>query len=372
MTQPAATTEKKAAAQQPLVPPEERFWQRYSPHHEAPLSGAGSLTLHALLLGALAFLAFRFTSDHDEHKPVKIELAEIDGAEGDLDGLGLGKSLFKEEKRRPREAGAEGVGSPTNAGKPNAPLPDKNVVALPDVKRPELKLPPGGEQPDTGTGQESFTELEKTIRGVEHSIAMAMNPPEKPGGGQPGGKDNVDQKGGSGGPLGKGGTGLKGNNPGGGRDPRGKLLTSQQKRQGRWRLIMSDDGPSHLAQLKALKVTLVVPTRSKDVFRLLDLSRPNPTFENTTVLAGQRDKVWWRSDEPRQLPALAAALRIETPPAVWIFLPKGLEARMAELEQAYQGRSEDEIEMTLWEVPLRDGHYAQEPSIMRQVLRGRR
>jgi len=30
------------------LPPEERFWQHYSPHHEAPLAGVGSFTLHGL------------------------------------------------------------------------------------------------------------------------------------------------------------------------------------------------------------------------------------------------------------------------------------------------------------------------------------
>ena len=27
------------ATKKPLVPPDEKFWVRYSPHHEAPLSG---------------------------------------------------------------------------------------------------------------------------------------------------------------------------------------------------------------------------------------------------------------------------------------------------------------------------------------------
>ena len=37
----------------PPQPPEERFWQRYSPHHELPLSGAGSFALHLVVLGVL-------------------------------------------------------------------------------------------------------------------------------------------------------------------------------------------------------------------------------------------------------------------------------------------------------------------------------
>src|SRR5690349_3799745 len=41
-----------------LVPPEEKFWQRYSPHREMPVSLAGSLLLHGLVLGVLLLLAW--------------------------------------------------------------------------------------------------------------------------------------------------------------------------------------------------------------------------------------------------------------------------------------------------------------------------
>src|SRR5438093_278210 len=36
-----------------LVPPDERFWQRYSPNHEFPLSSASSAMIHLFVLGFL-------------------------------------------------------------------------------------------------------------------------------------------------------------------------------------------------------------------------------------------------------------------------------------------------------------------------------
>ena len=42
---------------QPLVPPDERFWQRYSRHGELPLSGATSLAVHLLVFGLLVAVA---------------------------------------------------------------------------------------------------------------------------------------------------------------------------------------------------------------------------------------------------------------------------------------------------------------------------
>jgi hypothetical protein len=371
MTQPPATTEKKVAtAPQPLVPPEERFWQRYSPHHEFPLSGALSITLHAVALGVLAYLAFRFTSEREEDKPVRIEVAEIDGAEGNLDGLGLGTSLFKPEKNRPAEVGANSGGSVNTAGKPDAP-PDKSF----DFKTPKgtkLELPKEGDDPDPGKEGKDFTDLDKTVQGIEHSIAMAANPQEKPGGSTRSGKDEVNEKGSPGGPLGKGGKGIKGNNPGAGSSPSGKVLSTLQKRQMRWKILASEDGKTHLAKLRALKVTLVVPTRAEGIFKVMDLARPSPTFETTRLLANQGGKVWWTNAIPQHVAGLATVLGIERPRAFVIFLPKALEERMLELERDYSsGRSEDEIELTTWDVPFRDGHYAREPIIVDQKLRGR-
>src|ERR1043166_8396917 len=40
----------KNATSLPLIPPEEQFWKRYSPHHEAPLSGVTSTILHLLAI----------------------------------------------------------------------------------------------------------------------------------------------------------------------------------------------------------------------------------------------------------------------------------------------------------------------------------
>src|SRR5262245_10723392 len=42
----------------PLAPPEERFWRRYSPHHEFPLSSAVSIALHILALVLLGLLGW--------------------------------------------------------------------------------------------------------------------------------------------------------------------------------------------------------------------------------------------------------------------------------------------------------------------------
>ena len=38
----------------PLIPPDEEFWEKYSPHYEFPLSTVGSIALH--IAGLVLFL----------------------------------------------------------------------------------------------------------------------------------------------------------------------------------------------------------------------------------------------------------------------------------------------------------------------------
>ena len=54
-----STKEKEPAL---LVPPEERFWKRYSPNHEFPLSSASSALMHLCALGILALGAHSFAN----------------------------------------------------------------------------------------------------------------------------------------------------------------------------------------------------------------------------------------------------------------------------------------------------------------------
>src|SRR5262245_52595677 len=56
MAETSTKTGKKPATSKSLTPPEERFWQRYSPHYEFPISSVSSLAIH-VLIGLTLFLA---------------------------------------------------------------------------------------------------------------------------------------------------------------------------------------------------------------------------------------------------------------------------------------------------------------------------
>src|SRR5689334_1487060 len=73
------STKTTPAGKPLLVPPEEQFWKRYSPHHEFPLSSATSVALHIIAIGLLLLVAILFwtskkdTSDVPELIPVVAE-----------------------------------------------------------------------------------------------------------------------------------------------------------------------------------------------------------------------------------------------------------------------------------------------------------
>src|SRR5437016_12516859 len=75
----------------PLLPPDEKFWQRYSPHHEFPLAGVTSFFIHGLVLGilVLAALWYMFQRDSDSYKPPSMDVVQVSGG-GDAFGEGAG------------------------------------------------------------------------------------------------------------------------------------------------------------------------------------------------------------------------------------------------------------------------------------------
>src|SRR5258707_1002633 len=88
MTQKTAdVVQNGKVTKKPLVPPDEKFWKRYSPHHEAPLSGVSSLTLHILIPCVVALGLFLFKDRLDKAaKPIPLDVV----AQGDPDAGGSG------------------------------------------------------------------------------------------------------------------------------------------------------------------------------------------------------------------------------------------------------------------------------------------
>jgi hypothetical protein len=73
-------------------PPAEQFWQRYSPHYEAPISGISSVVLHllpfALLVAMLLLGSLGFTLSNREKSESRVVILPPGGGGGDLQGKG--------------------------------------------------------------------------------------------------------------------------------------------------------------------------------------------------------------------------------------------------------------------------------------------
>src|SRR6516165_7572823 len=94
MSTASTATEPKNATSLPLLPPEETFWKRYSPHNEAPLSGVSSTVLHVLmillLLGIIAMQNALKLDDEFRPPPVDPVRLNLGGGGGSPSGSGGG------------------------------------------------------------------------------------------------------------------------------------------------------------------------------------------------------------------------------------------------------------------------------------------
>src|SRR4051794_7274137 len=109
----AATKDRPTA--RPLVPPDDAFYERYSPHHELPLASATSVFVHGLVIAILAFgglAAYFFPAIEEEARPVKTDVVALEG------GGGLDAGL----------SGTPGLPGPDGDGGPPSPFaPDANT-----------------------------------------------------------------------------------------------------------------------------------------------------------------------------------------------------------------------------------------------------
>jgi len=220
----ASTKEKEPAL---LVPPEERFWKRYSPNHEFPLSSASSALMHLFALGILALGAHSFAN---WATPVPIDAIEIGGGGGRPEGVeGPAAGQF------PRKEDLQDVVN-NAAPAPEAPLrgQDLKQVAKPNEKVIE---PPDQRLIDGETAEANRKQLSKLgeqVRDRLNALRRAQASKGIHGPGEQGGK----------GP----GKGLR-NGPDVG--PGRGNIDKQQERQKRWTMIFNIRDPQDYArQLK--------------------------------------------------------------------------------------------------------------------------
>src|ERR1043166_4662799 len=122
-----ATTPKTATTRSvPLLSPDERFWQRYSPHYELPLACATSTFAYGIVFAVFAVggLALLFSGGAEAQKPAQMDVLLIEGGQG-LGGLGGNGGIPGLPGLPGGTEMAQGPSGPEAPGGPGEELPER-------------------------------------------------------------------------------------------------------------------------------------------------------------------------------------------------------------------------------------------------------
>lgn len=361
MSQTAPPSDKTKKRDSSLSPPDERFWQRYSPHAELPLSSAGSLVFHLLVLGTLGLLAWLGISLlGNAHKSLPVEAVRIGGGGGNPRGQGDGPNTGA-----PVETGGQPDKGQTQD------IPNEDVPKNIDVKPAPTINPkfnnPSDRRIQSSEAANTFARLREGARRVPSADS---NPPGR----------------GQGGPGTGGGQGTgegPGTGPGKGQEPGN--LTQREKRQLRWSMLFNTrDSADYVAQLQALGAILAVPVQERgDDFEykiVRNLSPRSAKMLNEDIQQVQQEvqgMVRWFDNDPKNVMGVLNVLGLPAPniPRDKLHfvacMPEKLEKKLLSLELSYlkrkhAGRTEDDIRETKFEIKIRNGKY--EPEVKSQAL----
>ncbi|MCI0376650.1 MAG: hypothetical protein L0215_03510 [Gemmataceae bacterium] len=338
----------------PLLPPDEKFWQRYSARHEFPLAGVTSLCLHglAIVLLILAGVWQLFRWNSPAHRPPSLDVVQIEGGGDGFEG-GAGGVPGAPGDQAPTEIGQE-TKQPPLLGENFDPV--KKPLEL-DI--PEIVIHHSKDELDAALAKLG-KEAEDQAKTKAPSLKAPAAPAKTPGARNP--KGMLGQGGVGGGP-GKGG---KGSGPGLG-GPGGRKLTKAEVYANRWHFNLSGTPKEHVEKLIAIGVTVAVPQPRSGWAFIPDLRR-RPVELSPGSLEKYKDAVKWQNTDPISMQGLTHELKLPlVPPAVLMLLPKDREERMAaeELQFAQQaGRPPEQIRKTVFDFRLKGGVF--EPVVIEQ------
>lgn len=308
----------------PIAPPDEKFWERYSPHYEFPLSSVGSALMHVgalvLFIVVLRFLADLTTLDTPA---VPMTVARVTGA-GETSGVG--------------SAGSEGGAEPENvdnivASNPSRPVPEAALRDVQqDIKDWMPKVPSSADAPRL-EDLPNPNKLAKLNQDLRKKLLQGNNGDK--GMGDATGKGENPQAG-----AGTGGTGDG---------------TSSPERAVRWELIFTTENSKHyLKQLAAMNATLVF--RGADG---VDRAYSNVDQSPPTVKDFRREDLpglYFVDDSEESATRLGRELGLNFRPKFFIaFFPKEVEDDLAAKERRFRDRKESEIFSTKFKMINRDG-----------------
>ncbi|HLW66033.1 MAG TPA: hypothetical protein VKS79_12050 [Gemmataceae bacterium] len=323
-----------------LLPPEDCFWDKYSPHFEFSGATVVSVFFHATMLILLFLGVFSFFQGK-RSTPVEIEPVVIAGGPGkqgnsggNLGSIAAGSPVGKSDVSE--EMFNRNLTPPTVEAKTVSQITPKPVqpISLPLDERSD---PFRGQQPPA---PESVPNLAAMLKGMPDGKAKAnTGTPGKPG-------QNGTGTPGTGVPGGKGydkdGTGT-----GAG------ILSTRQRRQLRWTTLFSTVSlRDYLQQLQMVGALLGVQYENREIRMLAEFMHRPARLDNNPP---PRDRIFWMDDKPESVRAMTSELQLKITPWRFIaFFPESLEKQLLEKELAYGKRygrnSEDQIQETVFRI----------------------
>jgi len=332
------------------VPPEEQFWKRYSPHHEAPLSGISSVATHVVLILMILLIAWVASKvkDEDENRslPVDVVRVQFPGGGGSKTGVGNrpGGPEASEEKENPGTAE-----KPSDQKPPADEPPPKLSVPIQEGIKNEFDNDPHIKRILKEGAPRTAQALFELDRDVREKLRRNVNPGVGQGGsGRGGGRDTGKDKG-----------------TGGGEGPGQAALNQREKRQLRWAMTFStQNGIDYLNQLNGFGAIVAIPQGDGQFFVLHDLKNPK---SGKVEDISKFNRIYWVDNKPQSVESLTTALGLRgiPPPDHFFFaafFPQELEQKLTDrelayLQQRYGKKDENIIHETKFDVIRSGGKY---------------
>jgi hypothetical protein len=324
----------------PVAPPEEQFWQRYSPHHEFPLSTISSIAIHAFvllmlfLLGKLLFEILQNPSPPLREFPIIVGDGGGRGAPdgGDQRGPGIPGNDGQVEDR------GNAKKTEPAAGPEPRPRLDPNTIPIIPLTPKE----PGDPllEPARRAVEESKRINDETKRRLRKALGS-------------GSKDK-----------GLGGSD-KGNDTGVGKDPGPGTGELRRERMDRWEMVFDTySGEDYARQLAGLGAILAIPRGTADEYDIIyDLSKRPVQLKRDDI--GSIHRIWWEDRKRDSIAPLCSALGITPVPGhIVAFFPEELERKLLKIELQYNGLREEQIKETRFKIRKTAGGY--EPVVVEQ------
>lgn len=307
------------------APPDEEFWETYSPNFEFPLSSVGSVALHIGAVVLLIFIVNIIVGKSDTPAvPMRAVVVVADGDVGD-GRAGSGGGTDKKEDIAKEEDFT-----------PSPPVPETELIKIREQVQtwiPDSKL--SKEQIEAISVSPNIKQLEKLNDKFRKQLLEGRG--DKKGQGQAEGN-------------------ATGNEKEGGNKGTGNAATTAG-RELRWTLNFSTaSGADYLQQLKTMKASVVFPRNNGTAILIKDLAKPNDQTKITEL--SEMTGMSFVDDRRESVIGVAASLSLPFTPDVLIaFFPKEIEDQLASLERGHRGRKEEDIITTTFKIIVRDGKY---------------